>query len=129
MSKYDTWYHLEYSDYCLHSHFYSQNVSADVSFSLLQFFIFELRSQHRTSNCDLKEHLYTFFFGRCHLFHFPRPVSTGILMVSVKIGTQASFLFLRSCFSWPFPLSLFYIVIQVIFLVGTLINLLSPSIR
>ena len=28
-------YHLEYSDYCLHAHCYTYNVSTDMSFSLL----------------------------------------------------------------------------------------------
>ena len=36
-------YHLEYSDYCLHSDI---NVSADVSFSFLQVFQDEPRTSH-----------------------------------------------------------------------------------
>ena len=33
-----TFYHEEYSDYCFHLHYYIHNVSADMSFGLLQFF-------------------------------------------------------------------------------------------
>ena len=37
-------YHLEYSDYYLHSHYYTHNVLTDISFGLLKVFYVELRS-------------------------------------------------------------------------------------
>ena len=43
-------YHLESSDYCFHLHFYSPNVLADISFSLLQVFYVKLGSLFKTSN-------------------------------------------------------------------------------
>ena len=34
--KHDNSYYLEYSDYCLHLHKYTHNVSADMSFGFLK---------------------------------------------------------------------------------------------
>ena len=45
--KVDNFYHLEY---CFHFHCYTHNVSADISFGLLQVFHVELESLHRPLN-------------------------------------------------------------------------------
>ena len=42
--EHDKFYHLVYSDYCLHPYFYICKVLANVSFGLLQVFHVKLRS-------------------------------------------------------------------------------------
>ena len=53
-------YHLQYSDYCLHIHCYTQNVSADMPFGLLQVYYAKLGSLYRTENWTL----YLIYRGR-----------------------------------------------------------------
>ena len=43
-------YHLGYSDNCLHIHCHIHDVSVDASFGLLLMYYIELRSPHRTTN-------------------------------------------------------------------------------
>ena len=50
--KSDNFYHLKYSDYCLHLHCYTHNVSANMSFNLLVFHV-EFGDLHRTLNCTV----------------------------------------------------------------------------
>ena len=49
----DDFYHLGFSNFCLHLYCYIDNVSADVSTSFLQVFLVELRGRHRTSKHGL----------------------------------------------------------------------------
>ena len=44
--KSDNFYHIEYSDYHLHLHCYTHNVSANMSFGLLQ--VFHAKTQEPT---------------------------------------------------------------------------------
>ena len=49
----DNFYILEYSEYWSHLHFYSHNLSADMSFSLLQVFHGAPWNLHKTLNWTL----------------------------------------------------------------------------
>ena len=51
--KLDNFYHLEYSDYCLHLYCYIHKILTDMTFGLLQVFHIKLRSLHRISNGTL----------------------------------------------------------------------------
>ena len=51
--KLDNCYHLKYSDYWLHLYYHTQNVSADMFFSILLVFHVELGSLHRIFNRTL----------------------------------------------------------------------------
>ena len=51
--KKKNFYHLVYSNNCLHLYCYIHNVSADTSFGLLKGFLVELGSLHGTSNRTL----------------------------------------------------------------------------
>ena len=52
--KPDNFHHQEYSGYCLHFHCYTLNVSADISFGLLQVFRVEFRTAEDTRHNEYK---------------------------------------------------------------------------
>ena len=49
----EDYYFLEYKDYCSHLYCYNHNISADMSFDLLQVFHVKLGSPHRILNWTL----------------------------------------------------------------------------
>ena len=57
-TKFDNFYHLEFSDFCFNLYYYIQNVSTDFYSGSLQVFLVELRSVRGTSN-----HLFYFILG------------------------------------------------------------------
>ena len=74
--KLDDCYRFVYSNHCLHLYCYIHNVSADVSFGLLQVFLVELQSLHRTSSRTL----YSVHDGRLSQF---RKAWTSINRLSI----------------------------------------------